>query len=151
MVHVAPVIDVLARRIVGWRVPTSMMTGFVPDALNRAVRQQCPAEGSGVIHHPDRGSRSLSIRYTECLAEAGIDISAGSVGDSCDNALAESVIGLFRTGVIGFFGPWKSVARVEWETLQWVIWYNTGRLHGAIGHRPPAGNGGRLPCRQERP
>ena len=90
-----------------------------------------------MIHHPDRGSRSLSIRYTECLAEAGIDISAGSVGDSCDNALAESVIGLFRTGVIGFFGPWKSVARVEWATLQWVIWYNTGRLHGAIGHRPP--------------
>ena len=69
-----------------------------------------------MIHHPDRGSRSLSIRYTECLAEAGIDISAGSVGDSCDNALAESVIGLFRTGVIGFFGPWKSVARVEWGT-----------------------------------
>ena len=104
-----------------------------------------------MIHHPDRGSRSLSIRYTECLAEAGIDISAGSVGDSCDNALAESVIGLFRTGVIGFFGPWKSVARVEWETLQWVIWYNTGRLHGALGHRTAAGNGGRLPCRQERP
>ena len=74
-----------------------------------------------MIHHPDRGSRSLSIRYTECLAEAGIDISAGSVGDSCDNALAESVIGLFRTGVIGFFGPWKSVARFEWETLQRVI------------------------------
>ena len=90
-----------------------------------------------MIHHPDRGSRSLSIRYTECLAEAGIDISAGSVGDSHDNALAESVIGLFRTGVIGFFGPWKSVARFEWATLQWVIWYNTGRLHGAIGHRPP--------------
>ena len=90
-----------------------------------------------MIHHPDRGSRSLSIRYTECLAEAGIDISAGSVGDSHDNALAESVIGLFRTGVIGFFGPWKSVARVEWATLQWVIWYNTGRLHCAIGHRPP--------------
>ena len=90
-----------------------------------------------MIHHPDRGSRSLSIRYTECLAKAGIDISAGSVGDSHDNALAESVIGLFRTGVIGFFGPWKSVAQVEWETLQWVSWYNTGRLHGAIGHRPP--------------
>ena len=90
-----------------------------------------------MIHHPDRGSRSLAIRYTECLAEAGIAISAGSVGDSHDNALAESVIGLFRTGVIGFFGPWKSVARVEWETLQWVIWYNTGRLHGALGHRPP--------------
>ena len=90
-----------------------------------------------MIHHPDRGSRSLSIRYTEYLAEAGIAISAGSVGDRCDNALAESVIGLFRTGVIGFFGPWKSVARVEWATLQWVIWYNTGRLHGAIGHRPP--------------
>ena len=104
-----------------------------------------------MIHHPDRGSRSLSIRYTECLAEAGIDISAGSVGDSHDNALAESVIGLLRTGVIGFFGPWKSVARFEWGTLQRVIWYNTGRLHGAIGHRPPQEMEDRLPCRQERP
>ena len=79
----------------------------------------------------------MSIRYTECLAEAGIDTSVGGVGESCDKALAESVIGLFMTGVIEFFGVWKSVARVEWETLQWVSWYNTERRHGAIGHRPP--------------
>ena len=82
-----------------------------------------------MIHHRDRGGQYLAIRYTECLAEAGIDISAGSVGNSCDKALAESVIGLFRTGVIEFFGAWKSVARVEWETLQWVSWYNTERLY----------------------
>ena len=114
MVHVAFVIDVLARRIVGWRVSTSMTTGFVPDALNQAVCQQCPAEGGGLIHHRDRGGQYLAIRYTERLAAAGIDISAGGVGDSCDKALAESVIGLFRTEVIEFFGAWKSVARVEW-------------------------------------
>ncbi len=90
-----------------------------------------------MIHHSDRGSRYLSIRYTERLGEAGIDTSVGSIGDSYDNALAESVIGLFKTEVIEFFGPWKSVARVDWETLQWVSWYNTERLHGAIGHRPP--------------
>ncbi len=137
MVYVAFVIDVFARKIVGWRVSTSMTTGFVPDALNQAICQQCPAEGSGLIHHSDRGSQYLSIRYTERLGEAGIDISVGSIGDSYDNALAESVIGLFKTEVIEFFGPWKSVARVDWETLQWVSWYNTERLHGAIGHRPP--------------
>ena len=90
-----------------------------------------------MIHHSDRGSQYLAIRYTERLAEAGIDTSVGSVGDSCDNALAESVIGLFRTEVIEFFGAWKSVARVEWEPLQWVSWYNTERRHGAIGYRPP--------------
>ena len=90
-----------------------------------------------MIHHRDRGSQYLAIRYTECLAAAGIDTSVGSVGNSCDKALAESVIGLFRTGVIEFFGAWKSVARVEWETLQWVSWYNTERRHGTIGHRPP--------------
>ena len=118
MVHVAFVIDVLARRIVGWRVSTSMTTGFVPDALNQAVYQHCPAEGGGLIHHRDRGSQYLAIRYTERLAEAGIDTSVGGVGNSCDNALAESVIGLFKTEVIEFFGAWKSVARVEWETLQ---------------------------------
>ena len=126
---------------------TSLTTGFVPDALNQAVCQQCPAEGSGLIHHRDRDGQYLAIRYTERLAEAGIDTSVGGVGDSCDNALAESVIGLFRTEVIEFFGAWKSVARVEWETLQWVNWYNTERRHGAIGHRTAAGNAGRFPCK----
>jgi len=129
------IIDVFARKIVGWRVSTSMTT--VRDALNQAIAQRCPAEGGRLIHHSDRGSQYLSIRYTERLADAGIDTSVGSVGDSYDNALAESVIGLFKTEVINFLGPWKSMAQVEWETLQWVSWYNTERLHGAIGHRPP--------------
>jgi transposase InsO family protein len=137
MVYVAFVIDVFARKIVGWRVSTSMTTGFVLDALNQAICQRCPAEGSGLIHHSDRGSQYLSIRYAERLADAGIDTSVGSVGDSYDNALAESIIGLFKTEVINFLGPWKSVGQVEWETLQWVSWYNAERLHSAIGHRPP--------------
>jgi putative transposase len=90
-----------------------------------------------VLRRPVESAQYLSIRYTERLADAGIDTSVGSVGDSYDNALAESVIGLFKTEVIEFFGSWKSVGHVEWETLQWVSWYNTERLHGAIGHRPP--------------
>lgn len=137
MIYVAFIIDVFARRIVGWRVSTSMTTGFVLDALNQAICQRCPAGGGGLIHHSDRGSQYLSIRYTERLADAGIDTSVGSVGDSYDNALAESIIGLFKTEVINFLGPWKSMAQVEWETLQWVSWYNNERLHSAIGHRPP--------------
>ena len=137
MVYVAFIIDVFARKIVGWRVSTSMTTSFVLDALNQAICQRGPAEGGGLIHHSDRGSQYLSIRYTERLADAGIDTSVGSVGDSYDNAMAESVIGLFKTEVINFLGPWKSMAQVEWETLQWVSWYNTERLHSAIGHRPP--------------
>ena len=137
MVYVAFIIDVFARKIVGWRVSTSMTTSFVLDALNQAICQRCPAEASGLIHHSDRGSQYLSIRYTERLADAGIDTSVGSVGDSYDNALAESIIGLFKTEVINFLGPWKSMGQVEWETLTWVSWYNTERLHSAIGHRPP--------------
>jgi len=90
-----------------------------------------------LIHHSDRGRQYLSIRYTERLADAGIDTSVGNVGDSYDNALAESIIGLFKTEVINFLGTWKSVAQVEWETLQWVSWYHNERLHSAIGHRPP--------------
>jgi transposase InsO family protein len=139
MVYVAFIIDVFARKIVGWRVSASMTTSFVLDALNQAICQRCPT-GCGLIHHSDRGSRSqahLSIRYTERLANAGIDTSVGSVGDSYDNALAESIIGLFKTEVINVLGPWKSMGQVEWETLQWVSWYNNERLHSAIGHRPP--------------
>lgn len=90
-----------------------------------------------MIHHSDRGSQYLSIRYTERPAEAGIDTSVGSVGDSYDNALAESIIGLFKTEVITFPGPWKPVSQVEWETLKWVDWYNTERLHSAIGYVTP--------------
>ncbi len=137
MVYVAFVIDVFARKIVGWRVSTSMTTGFVLDALNQAICQRAPSEAGGLIHHSDRGSQYLSIKYTERLAEAGIDTSVGSVGDSYDNALAESIIGLFKTEVINFLGPWKSMAQVEWETLKWVDWYNTDRLHRAIGYVTP--------------
>jgi transposase InsO family protein len=136
MVYVAFIIDVFARKIVGWRVSTSMTTSFVLDALNQAICQRGPTDG-GLIHHSDRGSQYLSFRYTERLADAGIDTSVGSVGDSYDNALAESIIGLFKTEVINFLGPWKSMAQVEWETLQWVSWYNNERLYSAIGHRPP--------------
>lgn len=137
MVYVAFVIDVFARKIVGWRVSTSMTTGFVLDALNQAICQRAPSEADNLIHHSDRGSQYLSIKYTERLVEAGIDPSVGSVGDSYDNALAESTIGLFKTEVIDFMGPWKSVGQVEWETLKWVNWYNTKRLHSKIGYFTP--------------
>ncbi len=137
MVYVAFVVDVFARKIVGWRVSTSMTTAFVLDALNQAICQRAPSEAGKLIHHSDRGSQYLSIRYTERLAEAGIDPSVGSVGDSYDNALAESIIGLFKTEVIKFLGPWKSVGQVEWETLKWVDWYNNTRLHSAIGYVTP--------------
>jgi len=137
MVYVAFIIDVFARKIVGWRVSASMTTGFVLDALNQAICQRAPSEADKLIHHSDRGSQYLSIRYTERLAEAGIDTSVGSVGDSYDNALAESIIGLFKTEVIKFLGPWKSVGQVEWETLKWVDWYNNTRLHSAIGYITP--------------
>lgn len=137
MVYVAFVIDVFARKIVGWRVSTSMTTSFVLDALNQAICQRMPSQANELIHHSDRGSQYLSIRYSERLIEAGIDASVGSVGDSYDNALAESVIGLFKTEVIEFLGTWKTAGKVEWETLNWVSWYNNERLHGAIGHRPP--------------
>jgi putative transposase len=145
MVYVAPrhghsdqwrshgsIIEVFARKIVGWRVSTSMTTGFVLDALNQAICQRAPSEADKLIHHSDRGSQYLSIRYSERPAEAGIDTSVGSVGDSYDNALAESIIGLFKTKVIKFLGPWKAVGQVEWETLEWVDWYNKTRLHSAI-------------------
>jgi len=137
MVYVAFVIDVFARKIVGWRVSKSMTTSFVLDALNQAICQRCPLEADKLIHHSDRGSQYLATKYTERLAESGIDPSVGSVGDSYDNALAESTIGLFKTEVINFLGPWKTAGRVEWETLKWVNWYNTERLHSAIGYVTP--------------
>jgi transposase InsO family protein len=135
--YVAFVIDVFARKIVGWRVSASMTTAFVLDALNQAICQRAPSEAAGLIHHSDRGSQYLSIKYTERLVETGIDTSVGSVGDSYDNALAESIIGLFKTEVINLLGPWKSRAQVEWETLKWVAWYNAERLHSAIGYATP--------------
>lgn len=123
-VYVAFVIDVFARRIVGWRVSTSMATQFVLDALEQAIWQRKTHDNKELIHHSDRGSQYLSIKYTERLIEVGIDPSVGTVGDSYDNALAECVIGLFKTEVINQIGPWKSMREVEWETLKWVDWYN---------------------------
>ena len=138
MVYVAFVIDVFARRIVGWRVSTSMSTQFVLDALNQAVWQRKPNGGEGLIHHSDRGSQYLSIKYTERLAAAEIDASVGTVGDSYDNALAETIIGLFKAEVINRLGPWKSMREVEWQTLRWVDWYNNRRLLEPIGYVTPA-------------
>mgnify|MGYP000911841061 FL=1 len=137
-VYVAFVIDVFARRIVGWRASTSMKTQFVLDALDQAIWQRKTSDNKSLVHHSDRGSQYLSIKYTERLAEAEIDLSVGTVGDAYDNALAECVIGLFKTEVINQIGPWKSMREVEWETLKWVDWYNNRRLLGPIGYIPPA-------------
>ena len=136
-VYVAFVIDTFARRIVGWRASRNAQTGFVLDALEQALHDRRPVQG-GLIHHSDRGGQYLSIRYTERLASAGIEPSVGSVGDSYDNALAESIIGLFKTEVIGRRRPWKSFQAVEFATLEWVHWFNTQRLLGPIGYMPPA-------------
>lgn len=137
-VYVAFVIDVFARRIVGWRTSTSMKTQFVLDALEQAIWQRKTPDNKELVHHSDRGSQYLSIKYTERLAEADIDLSVGTVGDAYDNALAECVIGLFKTEVINQIGPWKSMREVEWETLKWVDWYNNSRLLGPIGYITPA-------------
>ena len=135
-VHVAFVIDAFARRIVGWRVSRTAHAEFVLDALEQAVHQRQP--GLGLIHHSDRGSQYLSIRYTERLAEAGIEPSVGSVGDSYDNALAETINGLFKAEVIHRREPWRSFDAVEYATLEWVDWFNNRRLLEPIGNIPPA-------------
>ena len=137
-VCVAFVIDVFARRSVGWGASTSMKTQFVLDALEQAIWRRKTPDDRSLGHHSDRGSQYLSITYTERLAEAEIDPSAGTVGDAYDNALAECVIGLFKTDVINQIGPWKSMREVEWETLKWVDWYDNRRLLGPIGYIPPA-------------
>ena len=137
-VYVAFVIDVYARRIVGWKTSSVPTAGFVLDALEQALHARKPDNQNGLVHHSDRGSQYLSITYTERLEEAGINLSVGTVGDSYDNALAESVIGLFKTEVINRQGPWKSLKQVELATLDWVHWYNTERLLGPIGYIPPA-------------
>jgi transposase InsO family protein len=136
-VYVAFVIDVFARRIVGWRVSRTAHAAFVLDALEQALHDRRPTKG-GLTHHSDRGSQYVSICYTERLLEAGIEPSVGSVGDSYDNALAETVIGLFKTEVIHRRGPWRSLEVVEYATLEWVDWYNTRRLLEPIGNMPPA-------------
>lgn len=137
-VYVAFVIDAFARRIVGWRASRSAETGFVLDALEQALYQRRPFRGSGLVHHSDRGSQYVAIRYTERLAEAGIEPSVGSVGDSYDNALAESIIGLFKTEVIRRRGPWRNIDAVEFATLEWADWFNNRRLLEPIGNIPPA-------------
>jgi len=137
-VYVAFVIDAYARRIVGWRVSNSAHAGFVLDALEQAVHERRPAKGMGLVHHSDRGSQYLSIKYTERLAEAGIEPSVGSVGDSYDNALAETINGLFKAEVIHRRGPWRSFEAVEYATLEWVDWFNNRRLLEPIGNIPPA-------------
>jgi transposase InsO family protein len=137
-VYVAFVIDVFARRIVGWRVAASLRTDFVLDALEQAIYDRCGAGLDDLVHHSDRGTQYLSMRYTERLADAGIEPSVGSRGDSYDNALAESVIGLFKTEVIQRKGPWRHLEAVEFATLDWVDWFNTRRLLEPIGYVPPA-------------
>jgi transposase InsO family protein len=134
--YVAFVIDVFARRIVGWRVTRSLTTDLALDALEQALHAR--QAGAGLTHHSDRGCQYLSIRYTERLAEAGIEASVGSVGDSYDNALAETIIGLFKTEVIHPRGPWRTLDAVEYATLEWVDWFNNRRLLESIGHVPPA-------------
>jgi putative transposase len=137
-VYVAFVIDAFARRIVGWRVSRTAHASFVLDALEQALHDRQPVKGGGLIHHSDRGGQYVSIRYTERLVEAGIEPSVGSVGDSYDNALAETVNGLFKTEVIRRRGPWRSLEAVEFATLEWVDWFNHRRLFEPIGNVPPA-------------
>ena len=135
--YVAFVIDVYARRIVGWRVSTSMHTEFVLDALEQALYARQPERDGALIHHSDRGSQYVSIRYSERLAEAGIEPSVGSKGDSYDNALAETINGLYKAEVI-HRRSWPTRESVELATLEWVSWFNHHRLLGPIGYIPPA-------------
>jgi transposase InsO family protein len=135
--YVAFVIDVFARRIVGWQVSSSMRTDFVLDALEQALYARQPGRDDGLIHHSDRGSQYVSIRYTERLAEAGIEPSVGSKGDSYDNALAETINGLYKAELIHRRAPWKTKESVELATLEWVSWFNHQRLMGPLGYIPP--------------
>jgi transposase InsO family protein len=135
-VYVAFVIDVFSRAIVGWRVSRSMRSDLVLDALEQALHAR--PHSDGLIHHSDRGSQYLAIRYTERLAAAGVERSVGTVGDSYDNALAETIIGLYKTEVIRRRGPWRGIDGVEYATLEWVDWFNNRRLLEPIGYVPPA-------------
>jgi len=134
-VYVAFVIDVFSRRIVGWRVSASLRSDLALDALEQAIWARSP--GPGLVHHSDRGVQYLSIRYTERLAEEGIAPSVGSVGDSYDNALAETINGLFKTEVIRHLGPWKNIEAVECAVLDWVQWWNERRILGPLGYISP--------------
>jgi transposase InsO family protein len=137
-VYVAFVIDAYARRIVGWRVSRTAHASFVLDALEQALHERRPTHRDGLVHHSDRGSQYVGIRYTERLAEAGIEPSVGSVGDSYDNALAETINGLYKAEIIHRHGPWRSFEAVEFATLEWVDWFNNRRLLEPIGNIPPA-------------
>ena len=137
-VYVAFVIDTYARRIVGWRASRTAHTGFVLDALEQALHDRRPLHRGGLVHHSDRGSQYVSIRYSGRLAEAGIEPSVGSIGDSYDNALAETINGLYKAEVIHRRGPWRSFEAVEFATLEWVDWFNNRRLLEPIGNIPPA-------------
>jgi len=135
-VYVAFVVDVFSRCIVGWRVSSSLRSDLALDALEQALHAR--PHDDPLVHHSDRGVQYLSIRYTERLAAAGLERSVGSVGDSYDNALAESVIGLYKTEVIRRRGPWRSIDGVEYATLEWVDWWNHRRLLEPSGYLPPA-------------
>jgi putative transposase len=137
-VYVAFVIDAYARRIVGWRASRSAHAGFVLDALEQPLHDRKSVQRGGLVHHSDRGVQYVSIRYTERLAEAGIEPSVGSVGDSYDNALAETINGLYKAEVIHRRGPWRSFEAVEFATLEWVDWFNNRRLLEPISNIPPA-------------
>jgi transposase InsO family protein len=137
-VYVAFVIDAYARRIVGWRVSRTPHASFVLDALEQALHERRPVNRGGLVHHSDRGSQYVSIKYSERLAEAGIEPSVGSVGDSYDNALAETINGLYKAEVIHQRGLWRSFEAVEFATLEWVDWFNHRRLMRPIGDIPPA-------------
>ncbi len=134
-VYVAFVVDVFSRMIVGWRVSRSLRSDLPLDALEQALHARPFTDG--LIHHSDRGVQYLSIRYTARLAEAGIEPSVGSVGDSYDNALAETIIGLYKTELIYHEGPWRGIDQVEYQTLEWVDWFNKERLLEPIGYIPP--------------
>jgi transposase InsO family protein len=137
-VYVAFVIDVFSRRIVGWRVSSSLRSDLALDALEQAICERQLGGGDQLVHHSDRGVQYLSIRYTERLLQAGIEPSVGSRGDSYDNALAETVVGLFKTEVIRQRGPWRGFDDVEFATLEWVWWFNHQRLLEPLGYLPPA-------------
>ena len=137
-VYVAFVIDAFARRIVGWRVSRTAHAGFVLDALDQALHDRRPVHRGGLVHHSDRGVQYVSIKYTERLAEAGVEPSVGSVGDFYDNALAETINGLYKAEVIHRRGPWRGFEAVEFATLEWVDWFNNRRLLEPIGNIPPA-------------
>ena len=137
-VYVAFVIDAFARRIVGWKVSTSATASFVLDALEQAIHARRPNADDGLIHHSDRGVQYLAMNYTQRLAEAELVPSVGSVGDSYDNALAETINGLYKAEVIWRQRSWPNASAVEMATLRWVDWFNNHRLFGPIGHIPPA-------------